>query len=152
MAAGDLIPRRLRQRLEDGLTANAAVSGLEGCFENADIPYAEGLTTRAGARPVTVRGTYAALDPASRRDQRRFLNVLAPVLDRAEELHAIPYRGAAASDAPDPLAALHKELAKRGDARADGKILATSVTARLDDAKATPGLRPGPSWRAYPPD
>ncbi len=135
MADGDLITRRLRQLLEDWLTANSTVSGIENFFADADIPFTEVPGGNAGARRTVIRGFYASLDPASRQDLRRFLNVLAAVMERIEELDAISYRGTTA-DAPDPLAGFRKELAKLGYEYAEGKILAASVTARLDDAKA----------------
>jgi len=135
MAGGDLITRRLRQLLEDWLTANSTVSGIENFFGEADIPFTEVSGGNAGARRTVIRGFYASIDPVSRQDLRRFLNVLAAVMERIEELDAISYRGTAA-EAPDPLTGFRKELAKLGYAYVEGKILAASVTARLDDAKA----------------
>ena len=133
MASGDLIPRRLRELLEDWLTDHATLSGIQNFFGDADIPYTEGLPSNAGQRRTLVRGFYASLDPTSRADQRRFLNALAAVMARAEELAQI---GFSPGDPPDPLAAFRRELAKLGYAYAQGRITATSVAARLDDARA----------------
>jgi hypothetical protein len=132
MAEGDLIPRRLKSLLEDWLTGNSTVSKIEGFFGEEDIAFTEGPASNAGTRRSLIRGFYRSLDSNSRRDQKRFLNVLAAVLEYLEEREA---REPFNTSFPDDLAAFRKELGKLGYAYSEGKILATSVTARLDDAK-----------------
>lgn len=133
MANGDLIPRRLPELLEDWLTNHATLSRIRTFFGDTDIPYTAGLPNNAGQRRTLIRGYYASLDPTSRTDQRRFLNALGAVLEQAEELAQI---GLGPADAPDPIAAFRKELAKLGYTYAEGRITTTSVAARLDDARA----------------
>ncbi len=136
MAAGDLITHRLRQLLEDWLTNQSTLSGIDNFFGEAGIPLTEGLITKAGERRARVRGYYASLDPTSRQDLRRFLNVLAAVMERIEEQNRPHPWSKPDPDEADPLTPFQKELAKLGYAYADGKILPSSVSARLDDAKA----------------
>ena len=135
MAGGDVITRRLRQLLEDWLTANSTLIGIENLFGDADIPFTKVSGGNAGDRRTMVRGFYATLDPGSRQDLQRFLNVLAAVMERIEEREAVSH-GDTIANAPDPLAAFHKEIGKLAYAYADGRITATSVAARLDDARA----------------
>lgn len=131
MAAAALITHRLRQLAEDWCTNPSTLSGIDTVFGDADVPLTEGIVTRSAGRRTRIRGYCASLDPASRQDFRRFLTVVATVMERIEE----PW-GPASPDTPDPLAGFRQELAKPGYAVTDGNILATSVTARLDDAKA----------------
>ena len=133
MADGDVITRQLRQLLEDWLTARSTLIGIENFFGDADIPFTKVSGGNAGGRQTMIRGFYATLDPGSRQDLRRFLNVLAAVMERIEELKAASPEDMIAN-ATDPLAAFHKEIGKL--AYADGRITATSVAARLDDARA----------------
>ena len=99
MAEAELITHRLRQLVEDWCTNQSTLSGIDTLFGDADVPLTEGVVTSAGARRTRVRGYYASLDPASRQDFRRFLTVVATIMERIEE-----QLGPASPDAPDPLA------------------------------------------------